>query len=64
MFGNSCGCVLIHNIRNTSFFSIPGKAMFGPELTNGVRVSGTAAVVDPIDGCGLVLNRSLLWEGI
>ncbi|KAL5250938.1 hypothetical protein ACHWQZ_G016615 [Mnemiopsis leidyi] len=42
--------------RETATFEA-GRAQFGPDLTDGMRVAGTAELAQPADGCSVIINR-------
>ena len=39
------------------YYQNPGKAQFGTELTNGLRVAGTAEESKPANGCSVIVNK-------
>ena len=50
---------LFPKICNSGFklYIISGRAQFGPDLTDGMRVAGTAELAQPADGCSVIINR-------
>ena len=48
----------VHNIVPTLHIHCnPGKAQFGTDLSNGLRIAGTAEKAQPGDGCAVIVNR-------